>query len=83
MQKRNALYPVSLTALRAGRLMPGCLRGGAMITTTTVSSARAFRLRCPVIVAGGVLTRARPSRTVLRRRGRCLAATGGAAVFAG
>jgi len=43
MQKGNALYPVSLAALRAGRLMSGGLLGGAMITTTTVSSARAFR----------------------------------------
>src|SRR4051812_1997577 len=51
MQKGNALYPVSLASLRAGRLMSGDLRGGAMITTTAAASARAFRWRCPVIVA--------------------------------
>ena len=51
MQKRYALDPVSLAALRAGRLMSIGLLGGAMITTMTAPSARAFRLRCPVIVA--------------------------------
>src|SRR5262245_49892941 len=51
MQKGNPLYPVSLAALRTGRLMPAALRSGAMITTTTASPARAFRCRNTVIIA--------------------------------
>src|SRR5689334_3765399 len=51
MQKGDALDPVSLAALRTRRLMPVASRSGAMITTTTPPTARAFRGLRTVIVA--------------------------------
>src|ERR1043166_1781382 len=83
MQKGDALYPVSLAALRAGRLMPAALRSGAMITATAAPPARAFRCRCTVIVAMWMHAGRRPARAVLRRRDGGLAAALGAAVLAG
>src|SRR5262245_42643064 len=83
MQKGNALYPVSVPALRTGRLMPVAPRSGAMITTTTAPPARAFRSRCTVIVAMRVHTGRRAAGAVLLRRRRNLAAALGAAILAG
>src|SRR5262245_53582306 len=83
MQKGNALYPVSLAALRTGRLMPVASRSGAMITTTATSPARAFRGRCTVIVAMRMHAGRRPAGAMLLRRRRNLAAALGAAILAG
>src|SRR5262245_404941 len=83
MQKGYALYPVSLTALRTGRLMPVAPRTCAMITTTTASPARAFGGWCTVIVAMRMHAGRRPAGAVLLRRRRNLAAALGAAILAG
>src|SRR4029453_9189610 len=83
MQKGNGMYPVTLTALRTGRLMPVAPRSGAMITTTTAPPARAFRRWCTVIVAMRMHAGRRAARAVLLRRRRNLAAALGAAILAG